>query len=156
MLYVEHNEYKNKQLAAQREYDAILAEKERLFSKTQPKAIKYDSEKIIFGYENNIFDNYLIVKEKKRIDERLAEIKSILDDRTKLLDLKEKELRQSKDWHDKIYVYYYLEHISVKQIQFKIPYSRSQIFNIINIINENCHIPKTKHIGQNKTIRKIK
>lgn len=149
MLYVEHNDYKNKQLAAQRKYDEILAEKEKLFAKTQPKATTYDREKVIGGHDSNIFDNYLIAKEKKRIDERLSEIKSILDDRTQLLALKEQELRASKDWHDKIYIYYYLEHISVKQIQFKIPYSRSQIFNIINIINSNCHIQKKKTKSKN-------
>lgn len=156
MLYVEHNDYKNKQLAAQRKYDEILAEKEKLFAKTLPKGINYDAEKIAGGQASNVFDDYLIAKEKERIDERLTEIKSILDDRTQLLKLKEQELRASKDWHDKIYVYYYLDHIPVNQIKYKIPYSRSQIFNIINIINTNCHIQKSRgkrrEIGQNKTI----
>lgn len=160
MLYVEYNDYRNKQLEAQRKYDEILAEKENLFSKTQPKATKYDSEKIICSHDSNIFDNYLIAKEQKRIDERLTEIKSILDDRTKLLTLKEQELRASKDWHDKIYVYYYLDHIAVRQIQFKVPYSRSHIFNIIGVINSKCHMQnkplKQLNSGQNKTIYKIK
>lgn len=138
MLYVEHNDYRNKQLEAQRKYDEILSEKERLFDKTQPRSIKYDIEKVSGGNATNRFDDYLAAKEQKKIDERLEEIKSILDERTRLLNLKEQELRTSKDWYDKIYIYFYLENLSVAQIQFKVPYGRTQIYRIINRINSRC------------------
>lgn len=144
MLYVEHNEYRNKQLAAQRKYDEILTEKERLFSKTQPKAIEYDLEKVCGGQATNKFDEYLTAKEQKRIDQRLIEIKSILDGRTQLLKLKEQELRSSKDWRDKIYIYYYLERLSVAQIKFKVPYERTQIYRILKEINNRCFKQKNQ------------
>jgi len=160
MLYVEHNDYMDKQLAAQRKYDEILTEKERLFSKTQPKAITYDKEKVSGGDTTNTFDEYLTAKERKRIDQRLEEIKSILEGRTQLLRLKEQELKASKDWHDKIYIYYYLEHLSVAQIKFKVPYERTQIYRILKEINTNCFGQKRRYfpkkMGRNGTKYKIK
>lgn len=155
MIYIDYHDYKNKQLEAQHKYDSILAEKERLFTKTQPASAKYDDEKVSNSNIKNKFDEYLIVKEKYKIDDRLKEIKSILDDRTHILKLKEEELRKSKDWYDKIYVYYYLDRLPVRKIQYMIPYSRTRIFDILSIINTNCSIKKypksNKKSGQNRT-----
>ena len=96
-----------------------------------------ENERITGGANVSPFDTYLIEKEKKHIDERLKEIKSILDSRKELLDLKERELRASKDWYDIIFTLYYLDRLSVRKIENRIPYSRAQIYNKINIIKEN-------------------
>ena len=134
MLYKEYWEYKTKYYDAQKKYDEVLSEKERLFAKTQPKATQYDKEVVSGGSPSNTFDEYVIAKEKKQIDERLEEAKSILEDRERLLKLKEIELRQSKDWHDKVYVYKYLDNLSANEIKYKMHYCRSNIYEILKTI----------------------
>ena len=137
MLYVEYNQLRNKYILVQIQYDAILSEQEALFLRTQPQAVNFEKERVKGGNSISAFDEYLIAKEKKRIDERLTEIKNILDDRRELLELKEKELRASKDWDDIIFTLYYLDNLSLTKIANRIPYSRVQIWRKLNIIKGN-------------------
>lgn len=134
MLYEEYEIYKNKFYEAQRKYNDILNEKEELFAKTQPKATNITGEKTTGGKRENLFDEYLIQKEKKNIDARLKEVKSILDDRERLLKLKEQELRASKHSYDKIYKYKYLDRLTVEKITKLVSYSRPQVFRILKKI----------------------
>lgn len=137
MLYIEYHEYRDKYYDAQKKYDEVLSEKESLFARTQPKATQYDKEVVSGGSPSNTFDDYLIAKEKKQIDERLEEAKSILEDRERLLKLKEEELRHSKDWVDIIYVYYYIEKLSMRKIAKRIPFSTTEIYRKVEIIRKN-------------------
>lgn len=137
MLYVEYNQLRTKYILVQMQYDAILTEQEELFLRTQPTAVDFEKERVTGGDPQSPFDAYLIAKERKRIDERLSEIKSILDDRKELLDLKERELRASKDWNDIIFKYYYLDNLSITKIENRIPYSRVQIWRRLNTIKAN-------------------
>ena len=137
MLYIEFEVYKNKYYEAQKKYDAILSEKEILFNKTQPKATNYSAEKVRGGETNNSFDIYLIAKDEKLIDERLDEIKAILEDRKDLLKMKEEELRESKNVHDRIYVCRYLDRIKVRRIARIVSYSEIQIYRILKQIEKN-------------------
>lgn len=145
MLYTEYEEYKTKYLNAQKEYDKILNEKEKLFGITQPKATEFDKERVNGGSPVNSFDKYMENMEKKQIDERLNVARSILEDREKLLKLKENELRSSKDWLDRIYVYYYLEKLSIRKIEKKIKYkydypiSKSEIDRKLQKISKNIN-----------------
>ena len=132
-----YEEYKNKYYETQREYDIILTEKEKLFSITQPSAIKFDKEVVSGGVVDNMFERYLILKEEKKIDQRLEEIKSILDDRERLLKLKEQELRASTDVKDKIYKYKYLDKLKVFKIAKLVGYSEPQIYRILKTIRNN-------------------
>jgi hypothetical protein len=142
MLYIEYNEYRDKYIAAQRKYDDVLSEKEHLFARTQPKATQYDKEVVSGGSPSNSFDEYLILKDKKQLDERLEEARSILEDRERLLKLKEIELRKSKDWHDKVYVYKYIDNLSVNEIKYKMHYCRSNIYEILKKIRKNIGLDK--------------
>ena len=134
MLYVEHSQLKAKYNEAQKHYDAIVSEKEKLFARTQPQGVNVEKERINGGENVNAFDSYLIAKERARLDERLKEIKSILDDRKRLLDLKEKELKASKDWHDIIYKLRYIDNLTITQITNRVSYSRAQIWRILQKI----------------------
>lgn len=136
-IYVTYEKYKRKYYEIQKLYDKILEEKERLFSMTQPKSTKFNKINIDGGKNNNTFDDYLIMKEKKKLDGKLEEIKIILSDRKKLLEEKEKELRNSKEWIDKVYVYKYLENIKVRKIIHLIPYEEAQIYRMLNEIKQN-------------------
>lgn len=129
-----YEEYKNKYYETQREYDIILTEKEKLFSITQPSAVKFDKEVVSGGVVDNTFERYLILKEEKKIDQRLEEIKSLLDDRERLLKLKEQELKASTNIHDKIYKYRYIDRLKVYKIAKLVGYSEPQIYRILKII----------------------
>ena len=137
MLYIEYEIYKNKYYEAQRKYNEILNEKEELFARTQPKATQITGEKTAGGKHVNTFDDYLIQKEKKNIDKRLEEIKSILDDRERLVRLKEQELRASNNSFDKIYRARYIDKLTIEKTARLSNYSRSQVFNILKEIRKN-------------------
>lgn len=134
MIYVIYEEYKNKYYETQKEYDIILTEKEKLFSITQPSAIKFDKEVVSGGIVDNTFERYLILKEEKKIDQRLQEIKSLLDDRERLLKLKEQELKASTSVYDKIYRYRYIDRFKVYKIAKMVGYSEPQIYRILKNI----------------------
>lgn len=137
MLYMQYVEFKTKYYEAQKRYDEILSEKELMFVKTQPKATQYDKEVVSGGVPGNSFDNYLIEKDKKQIDERLNEAKSILEDRERLLKGKEAELKESKNWFDIIYVYAFIYRLSVRKIEKRVPFSKSEIARKLQIIKNN-------------------
>lgn len=139
MIYISYNEYREKYYNAQREYDKILNEKEKLFGITLPKATTFDKERVNGGSPINSFDTYIEKMEEKQIDERLNVARSILEDRKNLLKAKEEELRSSKDWLDVIYVYYYIEKLSIRKIAKRIPFSTTGIFEKIKIIRKNIN-----------------
>ena len=133
-VYIVYEEYKNKYLDAQKQFNKILQEKEDIFAKTQPKSPKWDKIDSSNVTEHNKFDNYLISKESKKIDERLVEIKSILDDRERLLKLKEKELMESREQIDKIYKLKYIRQFNINEIIKNVNYSKSQVYRLLDII----------------------
>lgn len=133
-VYIAYEEFKNKYLDAQKQFNKILQEKEEIFAKTQPKSPKWDKIDSSNVTEHNNFDNYLINKEAKKIDERLSEIKSILDDRERLLKLKEKELMESREQIDKIYKLKYIRQININEIIKNVNYSKSQVYRLLDII----------------------
>lgn len=137
MLYVEYLDYKKKYLDAQIIYDEILSEKETLFLMTQPKPSQVDAERVSGGKRTNKIDEYISIKDEKKIDLRLEEIRSILQDRENLLKAKEMELRNSKEWLDIIFVYYYIEKLSIRKISKKIPFGTTEIFRKLKKIEKS-------------------
>lgn len=135
--YLEYECFRLKYIALQQRYDEIVAEKERLFELTLPTPINYEKEKIDGGEAQNKFDKYLISKEEKHIEQRLQECLSLLRDRKVLLDIKEAELRKSKNLYDKIYRLYYLDKMRVERIANYLHYSARQTYRILRIITEN-------------------
>lgn len=135
MLYIDYELFKQKYLDTQRRYDEILSEQEELFARTQPQAVQFDKEPCTGGNKGSLFDGYLIEKERKRIDERLTETKFILNERKELLRLKEQELRNSNDIHDKIYRLRYISHWKVQKISRETGYSESQVYRILGVIS---------------------
>lgn len=136
-VYVDYEYLKKKYHDTQKKFDEILKEKEELFSKTQPKSAKWDKIGTPgLGQSYNPFDEYLIAKDKKRIDDRLFEIKSILDDRETLLRAKEHELRCSKNNIDQIYRMRFLDQMHVTKIAIIVHYSESQVYRILKNIKQ--------------------
>lgn len=147
-IYIAYEECKKRYNEIQKMYNEILEEKEELFAKTQVKAVKLDKITVDGGRTGNVFEDYLILKEKKQIDKRLKEIKIILNDRKILLDKKEIELRDSKEWVDKIYVYKYLDNFRVKKIIHLVPYEEAQIYRMLDEIKKS--LKKSKMIENDK------
>ena len=139
MLFLEYEDFKNKCLETQKMYDAILAEKEELFQRTQPQAVNAEKEKVVGGGGNNAFDIYIMEKDRKQIDERLAEVKSLLDDRKQLMALKYQELRASKDVKDKVYRLRFIEHKRVYLIAKYVNYSEAHVYRIIDFIQKRIN-----------------
>lgn len=134
MIYLEYEIFKSKYLDTQRTYNEILEEQERLFTKTQPNAIRYDKERVQGGYSVNSLEEYMMEKEKKHIDDRLKESRQLLNDRATLLKAKEKELRESQDKIDRIYVCKYLDGMHPDKIAMALNYSKSQVYRILKRI----------------------
>ena len=117
-------------------YNRILSEKENLFARTQPQGINMN-DRVSGGKYVNAFDQYLIEKEKAKIDERLMEVKSILDDRKELMKLKEEEIRSSKDPECRIYCLRYIDRVKVYKIPKMVSYSEAQVYRYLNIIKKS-------------------
>ena len=124
--------FKSKYLDAQQKLNAIIEEKENLFSRTQPKSP--NSDKMPSSESENAFDSYLIAKEKTKIDQRIKEMQKIVDERRSLLRQKEQELYESKDLCDKIYRMKYLESKTVPDLMRKLHFGRTQIYKFISIV----------------------
>lgn len=137
MIYKTYELYKQKYYETQQRYNAILNEKEKLFALTQPKAVQFDKERVHGGAASNSFDDYLVKKEQQQIDQRLSEVKAILEDRERLFKLKEMELRESTNIQDKIYTYRYIDKMTIEKISLLTSYSRSQTFRILRTIRNN-------------------
>jgi hypothetical protein len=131
MIYKTYENYKEKYYEAQNEYNAILNEKEELFIMTQPKSADYSKERVNGGTKNNVFDEYLVQKELKNIDQRLEEAKSILYDRKRLFEQKEEELKHSSDINDRIYKYKYLDKLKIERIAILIPCGEATVYRAL-------------------------
>lgn len=141
-VYIDYETYRVKYLEIQSQYNEILTEKENLFTKTQPNAIRYDKVSVQGGKLDNGFDEYLIAKEKAHIDARLIEARQLLEDRERLLKLKEKELRASKDKLDLIYCMRFVDCKRPYAIARALNYSESQIYRILDKIQRDIRSKK--------------
>ena len=142
MIFYEYSRLRDRLNDAKEAYLEILDEKAELFARTQPKAVAYDGEKVAGGTPKNPFDEYLILKEKARIDERLEEAKAIVMERLDALEAKEKELRQSDGLYDIVYKMRYVDGSHVKKISKAIGYSKSQTYRIIERVDEILKLGK--------------
>lgn len=138
MMYQEHYNAYLKYVICKTKYIEAIDRKELFFDKTQPKAVNPDSVRVSGGTQTNSFENYIIATEN--IDEQINELKAILDERYNVLMRAEQELRNSRDWNDRIYVYKYLDKLTIKQIERKVPYSRRQLYRILDRIRDNLTI----------------
>lgn len=136
-MYIQYEECKRRYEWSYQKYSAILAEKEALFQRTQIQAVDYGKDKVSSSGAGNPFESYMIEKERLKIDERLLEAKSIMEDRAELLRAKETELRASKASWDRVYCYARLDKKQVWWIARKINYSKSQVYRILRKIDSS-------------------
>ena len=136
MLFLEYERAKDRLYDTQRIFEAVLLEKERLFTITQPKAITYDKDNVETSPSASMLDNYIIALEEKKIEEKLAPYRRLLKDRAQLLEIKERELRKSPDRHDKVYVCRFLDGMSIRSTARHLNYSKSEIYRCLQHIKK--------------------
>lgn len=137
MLYLEYAKLRLKVQKLEDELDKALDERQEIFERTQPKSVDYKKERVNSQSTVNTNDSYLIALERRRIDERVKEYKSTLNDRETLLGKKESKLRASSNRYDKVYCKIYLDCRKVGVISKELNYSRSQVNRMLKEIRAN-------------------
>lgn len=134
MVFLEYERAKIKYSEAQMRFDEALTEQERLLTRTMPNAIRYDKVNVKTSQNGNVLDDYVIAKEEKKIDKKISRLRQLLTDREKLLRLKERELRVSKDNLDQVYCMRFVDNKRTYLIAKTLNYSESQIYRILDKI----------------------
>ena len=98
-----------------------------------------------------MYEQYISKKEEKRIDDRLAEARSLLIERETLLRIKEDELRESKDLNDRLYVARVLDHMKMQKMTKFLNYSESHIYRMLGEIYSEI-----KKMRENERINMLK
>ena len=137
MIYPEYEEMKERFMESQRIFAEALQEKERLFTMTQPNAIQYDRDKVQTTPSGSVLDKYIIALEESGIDDKIATVRQLFQDRACLLNLKEQELRQSHDKYDRVYVCRYLDGLSITATSKKLNYAKSHVYRIFDRIRDD-------------------
>ena len=137
--YIEYERIKIKYTALQEQFAHILLEKERLYTKTLPSAIRYDKEKVLSTIDGNPLEEFVINVEDKALDEKINRFRQLLQDWAVLLEIKEGELRKSKDIYNRIYVLKYLDNYSVSRIAKVLHYERTQIYRKLKQMWKRCN-----------------
>lgn len=136
MIYPEYEQYKARYNDLQNIFASFLLEKESLFTKTLPNAIRYDKDRVQNSIDGNMLESYVIKLEDSRIDEKLDHVRQTLQDWEILLDAKERDLRKSQDKYDRIYTFKYLDGYGIKKICKIMNYSRAQTYRMIGQIEK--------------------
>lgn len=136
MIYLEYETLKAKYRRIQEQYDAVLTEHERLFTKTLPNAITYDRDTVQTSPSADMLANYVIAEEEKGIDTQIRKYRRLLNERRRLLIAKEEELRKSKNKSDIIYTLKYLDGYGVHKIANTLHYSVSQVYRTLERIEK--------------------
>ena len=136
MIYPEYEQYKARYNDLQNIFASFLLEKESLFTKTLPNAIRYDKDRVQSSIDGNLLESYVIKLEDSRIDEKLDHVRQTLQDWEILLDAKERDLRKSQDKYDRIYTFKYLDGYGIKKICKIMNYSRAQTYRMIGQIEK--------------------
>lgn len=134
MVYPEYVKYKMRYNESQEIFASILLEKERIFTKTQPNAIRYDKDQVQTSVDGNILEDYVVLMDEKRIDERLANVRQTLSGWEILLESKERELRKSNDKYDRLYVLKILDGFGINKICKIMNYSKAQVYRMLKNI----------------------
>lgn len=143
-LYLEHRGYYLSYLEAQKKLEDIINEYEAILTKVQPKSSlaeherEFSKETILppSGKKINKAEEYAIAMEQRKIKERLSDAKLILQERFNLLDLKEQEIRKSRDIYNRIYTLKWIDGLKADAIIEETGYSRSQVYNILKHLNK--------------------
>ena len=136
MLYVDYVILKQSYDESLRRLKELLDKKEEAFTRTLPNAIRYDLTKVIHSVStNSALDDYVMNIEA--IEQEIRRARVIVYERKEMLNLKEEELRASRDTNDRIYVMRYLDNRKVSEIARKLNYVQETIYKRLNKIDKD-------------------
>lgn len=138
MHYMVYDWCRYKYDVLQDQFTQVLLEKERLYTKTLPNAIRYDKDQVQTSVDGSMLENYVVSLEEEKIDVKLKRLRQSIEDWGILLELKEKELRKSNSIPDRIYVFRYIDDYSINKITKELNYSKSQVYRILKKIGKTC------------------
>jgi hypothetical protein len=138
-LYLDYERIKIKYTTLQEQFAHVLLEKERLYTRTLPSAIRYDKDKVMSTVDGNPLEDFVISVEDKALDEKIVRFRELMKDWAVLLEVKEGELRRSKDIFNRIYVLKYLDNYSVSRIAKVLHYERTQIYRKLKQMWKRCN-----------------
>ena len=144
MIFLEYERAKIKYYKAQMWFEEALSEQERLITKTMPSAVSYAKPVVQSSPNGNVLDDYVIAKEEKRIDKKISRMRKLMDDREKILKVKEQELRKSHDKMDLVYTKWKIDGQSPEEISEVLHYSKSQVYRMIGGIKSAIRKDATK------------
>ena len=137
MLYLEYEKCKRKKQRLLDEYKRLLREKEAIFTKTQPKAIRYDADRVQESHDGNKLENYILEMEQKRIDERLKEVQSYIEGLDKIAETLIVDMQTSNVKEDRFYVLRCVLGKKMSEIVAATNYSEPYIYKRLAIIKKN-------------------
>ncbi len=112
--------------------DGLLEQRALLQSFLNPKTVKYDSIAVKGGKKPDLFAVY--AENSKKIEGQIAAVKDELVGIENRLDKMEDLLRDVENNKYKIFVYRYLDGLSVSEIAKKTKFTGRRIYQILNEI----------------------
>ena len=136
MLYVDYVILKQSYDESLRRLKELLDKKEEAFTRTLPNAIRYELTKVIHSVSTkSALDDYVMNIEA--IEQEIRRARVIVYERKEMLNLKEEELRASRDTNDRIFVMRYLDNRKVSEIARKLNYVQETIYKRLNKIDKD-------------------
>lgn len=141
-LYLQYHNLNKEYKRAKREYEKALEKKALYLYSVLPGSTDFSKEKMAETVSDK-FLNYTI--KIAEIDKEIEVRRNLSDNLLYRTKLKGLELRDSKEVIDRIYVYYFIDRISVRKFCRLLNYSKSQVYRLIE------EIEKKLKMGQNGT-----
>lgn len=134
MVYLGYEKCRLRYEHAQEIYNEILNEQEELITRLLPQGIRYNTDKVQSSNISDGLAEYMIKKEQTHLDEKLKEAEAFVEKRAKQLKRKMRELQESNDIQDKVYLKRYVYQVKVQRIAEEEHYSISQIYRMLKDI----------------------
>lgn len=125
-MYREHMELRRGRDGARERLLALMLEKEALFQRTQPGAIRYDTVKVLTSNDASPLEDY--VTRVEFLDYRIDDAQRSLEQWDFIVDEHLTQLRKSRDIDDIIYVMRFIDRKPVKLIARKLNYSARWVY----------------------------
>ena len=135
ILYIEYMQMRYSYNETITRLNALLDAQEAAFTRTLPKAIRYDLQRVNHTPYADLLEDYLMDIEE--IEEKIRSVRILLIERRENLDRIEEQLRKSKDLQDKIFVGRFIDGKSVTVLSRELSYSPERIYQILKQIKPN-------------------
>lgn len=134
-LYIEYMKMRYSYNETISRLNTLLDAQEAAFTRTLPKAIRYDLQRVNHSPYADMLEDYLMDIEE--IEEKIRSVRLILIERRENLDRIEEQLRASKNLQDRIFVGRFIDGKSVVKLSHELSYSPERIYQILKEMKPN-------------------